>query len=814
MSLDPYRAKRDFAATPEPRGRRGRPRKSGLHFVIQMHAATRLHYDLRLEWQGVMKSWAVTRGPSLDPADKRLAVATEDHPLDYAGFEGVIPKGQYGAGRMIVWDRGLWTPIGDAERGLAKGHLEFSLAGEKLTGRWHLVRLKDEGKRENWLLMKADDESARPGADILAERPESVLSGRSIDALSGADRPAPPAARTPAGKTGRKAPPAAPLPDFLAPMLAEAATAPPAGAHWLHEVKFDGYRLQARLDHGRLRLLTRSGLDWTERFAGPMTRALTDLPAGTALIDGEVVVEGAGGASDFSALQAALSAGETARFVFWCFDLMHLDGTDLTALPLDDRKARLRALVPDAAALRFSEGFDAEGATVLRHVCRLGLEGIISKDRRAPYRGGRAKTWLKSKCTGRGEFVIGGFLPSTATRGAIGSLVLGAWQDGRLRPVGRVGTGFSAAVARDLYQRLAPLQTETAAFDPPLAREAAAGVHPVRPELVAEVDYRAVTADGNLRHAVFRGLREDKPASDALYDLTPTGAAGPPEPEPQVRLTHPDRILWPDLGITKQGLADHYAAVWPLIAPHIRGRALAILRAPDGIGGETFFQKNHHTGLPDTLAEARDPRRSAAPPLIVLDSLEGLLALAQVSAVEIHPWGAPVQAPNAPDRLILDLDPGEGVGWAEVVAAALDLGEACRGLGLNPFVKTSGGKGLHIVCPLDGRAGWDEVKPWARAFARSMAEADDRFVAVAGPARRRGRIFIDWLRNQMGATAVAPWSPRARPEAGVSTPVDWAELPQLTGPAQFTMLTLPARLAGQPSDPWQDFAAAATGLPG
>lgn len=790
MALESYRRKRDFAATPEPEGRKGRARKTDLRFVVQKHGATRLHYDLRLELDGVLKSWAVTRGPSLDPADKRLAVETEDHPLEYAGFEGVIPKGQYGAGRSIIWDRGIWIPEGDARAGLAKGHLAFTLNGAKLSGLWHLVRMKDrpgeKPGRLNWLLTKADDGAARPGADILGERPESVASGLTVEQL---------------GET--PPPPAAPLPDFLPPMLAETALSPPAGDRWLHEVKLDGYRLQARLDDGRLRLLTRSGLDWTGRFAGPLTHALAALPCKAALIDGEVVVETETGISSFSALQADLSAGRVDRLVFWAFDLLHLDGRDMTVLPLDNRRAALRGLIRSGDRLRLSESFDMEGARVLHHACRLGLEGIMSKDRSAPYTSGRSRSWVKSKCVGRGEFVIGGFVLSAARRDAIGSLVLGAWQDGRLRPVGRVGSGFSVAAARSLYRQLSGMTVAQPVFDPPLTGPAASGVVPVRPELVAEVEYRAVTADGNLRHAVFRGLREDKPAAEVLFDLQ---SATTSARAITVKLTNPDRALWPDLGLTKQDLADYYAAAWPLMAPHITARPLAILRAPDGLAGKTFFQKHHLPGQDDNLTEMRDPRRSASPPLIVVNDLDGLIALAQISALEIHPWGAPAANPQQPDRLILDLDPGEGVDWPQVITAAQDVAEACRQSGLVPFVKTSGGKGLHIVCPLTPGLNWDDVSLWTRALARAFAaEEPDRFTATAGEAHRKGRIFIDYLRNRMGQTAVAPYSPRARPAAGVSTPLSWEELPSLTGPTQFNLTNIAARLEGT-ADPWAEFA--------
>ncbi|MBN9054665.1 MAG: non-homologous end-joining DNA ligase, partial [Rhizobiales bacterium] len=577
-TLDVYRQKRDFKATSEPKGRKGR--KSGHSFVIQKHDATRLHYDFRLEMDGVLKSWAVTRGPSLVPSEKRLAVHVEDHPLDYGDFEGTIPKGEYGGGTVIVWDRGTWSPIGDARKAYAKGHLEFELDGEKLHGRWHLVRMhgRPGEKRENWLLIKGDDEFAVPEGedDLLDERPESVKTGRTIDDVSG-ESPGWSSRTGRIRKSGSKAKakvaeleattatapdPAslkgarkAKLPDFLPPTLATLAAAPPPGGRWLHEIKFDGYRLQARIEAGRVKLLTRSGLDWTKKFGKAVVSALRDLPVGTALIDGELVVESGAGASDFSALQADLSAGRDDRFVFYVFDLLYLDGYDLTPLPLEARKALLEKLVPGTGGiLRYSQHFDENGALVLRHACRLSLEGVVSKLRDAPYRAGRSKSWIKSKCSARQEFVIGGYVPSTVSRQAIGSLVLGVYRNGKLDPVGRVGTGFSASVAADLFRKLNRMRTDESPFGRRLTAEEARQARYVRPELVAEVEFRAWTADGHLRHASFRGLREDKPATEVVAEVPRSKATATPKAEkPQrrtVRLTHPDRVYWPDEGVT------------------------------------------------------------------------------------------------------------------------------------------------------------------------------------------------------------------------------------------------------------------------
>lgn len=817
MALETYRAKRRFTVTPEPEGKVAD--KGGRAFVIQKHAATRLHYDLRLEWEGVLLSWAVTKGPSLLPGEKRLAVQVEDHPLDYRDFEGVIPEGEYGAGAVIVWDRGTWAAEGDAARGLKKGHLEFTLEGEKLTGRWHLARMRRKAgeKRDNWLLIKGEDEAARGEGDpdVLEERPESVLSGRTVADVAAGKKGRRRGGAKAGGKTGPKAKAAA-LADFVAPQLATLAAKPPQGEDWLHEIKFDGYRLIARVEGGKVRLLTRSGLDWTGRFGERITGALAALPVRAAMLDGEVVVEGAGGASDFSALQKDLSEGRKDRFTFWLFDLLHLDGRDMMRLPLTERKAALGRLIPDGEgeALRFSGEFAEPGEMVLRHACRLSLEGIVSKRRDAPYRPGRSRTWIKSKCAARQEFVIGGYVPSSTLKGAVGSLLLGVFEGGGLVHVGRVGTGFSHAVARDLMARLDPLAQESAPFRDRLATAEARGAVFVRPEVVAEVEYRAWTADGHLRHAAFRGLREDKPATEITREeaVAPKGDA---PPKRRVALTHPDRVYWPDAGVTKEGLADYYAEVWRRIAPHVTGRPLALLRCPEGIGGQQFFQKHVWKGARKDISLIRDPKDGAdEPPLVGVDDLDGLMGLVQAAVLEIHPWGAMSRDLDHADLIVMDLDPGEGVDWATVKAGAEEVRERLAAAGLEPFIKTSGGKGLHVVAPLVPKATWAQVKGWTKALAEAMAgDSPERYVATIAKAKRKGRILVDYLRNQRGATAVAPYSTRARPGALVSMPIGWEELPTLAGPEAFSVMTAPGRIAAQASDPWEDFRRAARALP-
>ncbi|MFO1101282.1 MAG: DNA ligase D [Methylocystis sp.] len=838
MSLADYRKKRDFSATSEPRGRGAR--KKGASFVIQKHAARRLHYDFRLEMDGVLKSWAVTRGPSLVPGEKRLAVQVEDHPLDYRDFEGAIPEGQYGAGHVIVWDKGVWIPDGDPHNGLAKGHLEFELKGKKLGGRWHLVRMarKPREKHDNWLLIKAEDDFARApeDEDILEEMPRSAKTGRAIgDVAQGPPSRRPKkcamlkqSAASRSDKTSSSTATVAPaqkldpsrvngakealLPNFVAPMQASAGAAP-ASKEWVHEIKFDGYRLQARIEAGRVRLLSRGGLDWTRKFGEEIVAALRALPLGTALIDGEIVVEAQSGASDFSALQADLSEGRSDRFVYWAFDLLYLDGYDLRGATLLERKNALARLLGDEidAKVRFSAHFEESGAVVLAHACRLCLEGVVSKRRDSLYRSGHVKSWIKAKCFARQEFVIAGYTPSTASRLSIGALALGVYQHGVLRHVGRVGTGFTADMARELFAKLEPLRRSSSPFDAPLSAEAARHVRYVRPELVAEVEFRGWTADHLLRHASFRGLREDKPARDVIREQAPPAKPSATKAETSaVTLTHPDRLYWPQEGVTKQGLADYYAEVWRYIAPFIVDRPLALLRCPNGIDGEKFFQKHPWKGIDRNIVLINDPNESKEEPLLSIKDLNGLIALVQSAALEIHPWGSSASDWERPDVIIMDLDPGEEVAWESVIAAAEETRDRLQAFGLAGFVKTSGGKGLHVLAPVTPKAEWPQAKAFAKSIADAMAkESPGKFVSTIAKSKRRGKILVDYLRNQRGATAVAPYSPRARPGAPVSVPLAWDELSAAIGPAYFTIAKTLARLDSLKSDPWADFRAAA-----
>ena len=826
MGLQTYNAKRSFDKTPEPKGTKAE--KPGSSFVIQKHDARRLHYDFRLEMDGVLKSWAVTRGPSLDPEDKRLAVHVEDHPLSYGDFEGVIPKGQYGGGTVIVWDRGTWQPIGDAGKGYRKGHLEFELEGEKLKGRWHLVRMhsKPRESRENWLLIKGDDEEARHegGADILEERPESVKTGRSVEEV--AKKPEdtwnskPVSKKAVASTSGQKQAHALPkgarkqaLPSFVPPALATLKPKPPEGSRWLHEIKFDGYRLQARVDQGKLQLLTRSGLDWTEKFGAAVAAALTALPAETVLIDGEIVVERDSGASDFSALQQDLSEGRSDRFVFYAFDLLYLDGSDLRGAALSERKALLEKLLPAGDPhLRYSQHFEESGALVLDHACRLSLEGVISKVKSSKYASGRKGEWVKSKCSMRQEFVIGGYTVSSTSEHAIGSLALGVYENGKLRHVGRVGTGYSGDVAEMIFSRLKPLERRDSPFGDKLTALARRDLHFVTPELVAEVEFRAWSGDGNLRHASFRGLREDKPAREIEREEKAVSDSN--APQSKIKFTHPDRLYWPDDGVTKDGLADYYAQVWRHMAPFVVNRPLALLRCPEGIEGQRFFQKHAWRGINKAIEQIKDPKDKGGEPLIRITDFDGLMALVQSAALEIHPWGATTANWEKPDMITMDIDPGEDVAWDAVIEAAQELKRRFEDVGLAAFVKTSGGKGLHVVSPLKPQAGWAPVKAFAKAMAADMSKAEpEKYLSVATKAKRQGRIFIDYLRNGRGNTAVAAYSTRARPGAAISAPLEWSELTAEIGPAHFTVNNIGARLSALKKDPWDGFFAAAEPLP-
>lgn len=819
-SLATYRAKRDFSITSEPKAKRSK--SQGNRFVVQKHDARRLHYDLRLELDGVLKSWAVTRGPSLVPGEKRLSVHTEDHPLKYIDFEGVIPAGQYGGGTMIVWDQGRWIPEGDPHADYARGRLTFILEGERLKGKWHLVRTRGKpGERnEQWLLLKSDDEAARTSEDpdILEEETTSLKSGRTIEELAARGeiridhaarekvaRSRSEKSRRPTKVKGAKK---GILPAFVEPALAQLVESAPRGGNWLHEIKLDGYRMQARIDGGQVQLLTRKGLDWTAKFK-PVAKALKGLKVPSALLDGEIVVEDEAGVSSFSSLQQELKGEKGERFVYYVFDLLYLDGEDLRKATLADRKAVLRLLFDDlhqGGVIRFSDHLDEDGATLVRHACRMGLEGIISKRADQPYRSGRGDDWVKSKCTQRQELVIAGYLPSSASKKAVGSLVMGVYETGKLIPVGRVGTGFTSEVAGALYKTLTSIEMKASPFASKIPATASRGVKWVKPELVAEVEFRGWTHDGMVRQGSFQGLREDKDPRDVVRETT---AQGSRDTSPgatileKAHLTHPDRVLWEDEGITKLGLAEFYTEIADWILPYIVNRPLSLLRCPSGSQKECFFQKHAWAGLDEDLIQRV---RIGEDEVVAIQNLSGLLALVQAGVLEIHPWGSSLTNPGKPDRLVFDLDPGEGVSWDAVVQGANDVRDYLQDLNLISFVKTSGGKGLHVVVPLHPKASWDEAKAFAAGVAAGMTRArPSLYTDTMAKRARTGRIFIDYLRNGRGATAVAAYSTRARAGAPVSTPLAWQELPTIRGGNQYRIGNLAARLPHLQDDPWAEF---------
>ncbi|WP_137930201.1 DNA ligase D [Mesorhizobium comanense] len=821
-ALEQYNAKRDFKKTSEPAGKVVRGTKAGGIFVIQKHAATRLHYDFRLEHDGVLWSWAVTRGPSLDPHEKRLAVHVEDHPIDYASFEGTIPKGEYGGGSVIVWDEGTWVPEIDPAKAMKKGHISFELKGHKLHGLWHLVRLKPRAgeKRDNWLLIKSDDAAARPGEDILKEAPQSVKSGLTIEEVGegkAAKGETPqvwhsnkPAAQAKAGS--RKL-------DFIEPQLATLEREAPPGKDWLHEVKFDGYRMQAQIAGADIRLLTRTGLDWTGKFGKEIAAELAGLKCRDAIVDGEIVVLADSGVSSFSLLQQDLSANRSDRFLYYVFDLMRLDGQDLRGEALVERKQALQDLLgkqADNPAVRFSDHFSEPGKVMLEHACRMGLEGVVSKRTDAPYRSGRGPSWVKSKCTARQEFVIGGYLPSEKTGRGLRSLLVGYHEGGKLRYAGRVGTGFSAKGATALKKKLDALKAKGSPFDKAVPR--GKGLVWVKPELVGEVEFRSWTSDRIIRHASFQGLREDKPAEDVVQEK-PKAASGksPAKAKPSsaggesagnavtsVKLSHPDKLLWPEEKISKQGLLDHYALTWPRMEQFVVNRPLSLVRAPDGVGGPRFFQKHASAGMSDKIARMKDPTDGEE--ILFVRDFDGVAALVQYGVVEIHIWGCTIDKLEQPDQIIFDLDPDEGVDVDMVREAALDIRGKLDELSLPNFVKTSGGKGYHVLVPLKPSADWEAVKTFAHDFAKALEQASpDRYTATLSKKARTGKIFVDYLRNGRGSTTVAPYSSRAKKGATVSMPVTWAAIEAGLAPNAFPIgdKTTLAKLAE--ADPWKGF---------
>ena len=832
MELEEYRRKRDFTVTPEPAGEPGPVAAAGAAtFVVHKHAARSLHYDLRLEIGGVYASWAVPKGPSLDTTDKRLAVHVEDHPLEYGAFEGVIPAGEYGAGTVMVWDRGTFLPLGDAPSMLASGSMKFILEGTKLTGAWALVRMKPRGGRDedNWLLIKERDSAVRPRDefDVTASAPDSAATGRTMEqiAASGVTWTKGGVESAPVDKAGAISdPPAvsAALPLEVPFQLATLVDEAPDGDEWIHEVKYDGYRLRIALADGQARVRTRGGEDWTARFP-PLATAAQGLPAASALLDGEAVVFDADGRSDFGLLQDALAHGQAERIVFAAFDLLYLDGFDLRAETLVRRKELLRALLDAAGApakaLRYVDHVRGRGKAFRSASCDLELEGSVSKRADRPWVPGRTRDWLKAKCLARQEFVIGGWTDPAGSREGFGSLLLGVHDDaGALLFSGRVGTGFDQDALRTLRASLDGIATAEPPFTgAPKTR----GAHWVLPKLVAEVAFREWTREGLLRQAAFVGLREDTdPARVVRETPVPEESLPPAEPEDDpaesssavagVTITNPGKVLGAT-GVTKLGLARYYEAVAPAMLPHLRNRLLTVVRCPHGTADAgCFFQKHpEDAGWPDSLPTVPVFDRDGPAVYFHADDLEGLLALVQLGVLEMHTWNSLADDYDRPDRIVFDLDPGPGTTFADVTQAAVIVRDALGALGLAGFAKTTGGHGLHVVTPIAVEHDYDAVRALSHAFVERLAQHDPaRFTAKMAKTARPGRVFIDYLRNAHGATAVCAYSTRAREGAPVSTPVTWEELAAGLDPAAFNVRTVPERLASSAASPWPGYEAA------
>lgn len=797
--LSEYNRKRDFEITAEPSGKAttGKRKTSALSFVIQKHDARNLHYDFRLELDGVLKSWAVPKGPSLDPSQKRLAVHVEDHPLGYGSFEGSIPAGQYGAGDVIVWDRGVWQPHDDPHKAYAAGKLKFTLVGEKLSGDWALVRtrLKGSGDKEQWLLIKEQDPQARPAADydIVQAEPKSVLSDASI-------------APTKTQPKAKKA--AAALPEQFTPQLATLVDRAPDG-EWQYEIKFDGYRMLARIRDGEVRLFTRNGHDWTERLPRQV-KALHALKLKDSWLDGEVVSLNPEGLPDFQSLQNAFDSGRSLDLVYYLFDAPFLDGADQRQAPLEDRRAMLKAALSGSKSklLRFSEAFTAHHQDILQSACNLALEGVIGKRMGSPYTSARSTDWIKLKCRLRQEFVIVGHTRPQGSRSGFGALLLAVNDDSGLRYAGRVGTGFDQASLEAIYTQLKARARKSSPLHKPLTSAQARGVQWVEPTLVGEVQFAQWTRDGVVRHATFMGLRSDKPAAQIVHEQPQVAESmKAPQAKTLLKITHPERVIDPLSGTQKQQLAQFYESISEWVLPFLRHRPVSLLRAPEGIEGEQFFQKHsERLAIPliKQLDAALDPGHAR---LMEIDSVQTLVGAVQMGTVEFHTWGATSDKIETPDLFVLDLDPDPALPWKSMLEAAQLTLSVLDELGLAAFVKTSGGKGLHLVVPLARRDGWEPVKAFAKAIAQFMtAQLPERFTATSGPKNRVGKIFIDYLRNARGASTVAAYSVRARPGLPVSVPVSRKELQGLRGAQQWTVANLHQRLQGLKEDPWAGYA--------
>lgn len=775
--LAEYTRKRNFRATPEP-GALLKKKSAGkkLTFVVQEHHASHLHYDFRLEWDGVLKSWAVPKGPSMDPAQKRLAVEVEDHPLDYAKFTGVIPEGNYGAGEVFRWDMGTYEPVKDMARGLAQGRLEFRMKGKKLQGEFVLVRTRSRsGGKPQWLLIKRHDEFAREEGAVEAAAPKRKTK------------------KAPAAKKKAVA-----LPDFIKPQLAQLVDHPPVGADWVHEIKYDGYRIQAHVAAGRVKLFTRNGHDWTDKYR-KIAAAFAKLEVEDAIIDGEIVWQDANGRSDFGGLQRAMKAGKTDELLYWAFDLLHMDGKDLTSLPLIARKDRLAKLIGKGGLLRYSDHFREPGKKLLAASCAMNLEGIISKRVDRAYSPGRRDDWVKSKCSQRQEFVIGGFTEGEGARLGFGSLLLGYYEGDELVFAGRVGTGFDQNLLLDIGKRLHKIEIDDKPFtkgDPP--RKA----HWVKPQLVCEVSFAEWTADRHLRAPVFQGLRADKKPKQIGIEEAKTVERDHVVASASSKVTHPDRLVYPGEKITKQQVADYYESVAKWILPHVADRPLSLLRCQQNSTTGCFFNK-HLPKLPEHVLEVPEKGKQ---PHVAIDSAAGLHALIQNGTLEIHPWNCHRDDIEAPDQIVFDFDPDESVSFAKVKEGALELRDLLKQLGLKSWVKTTGGKGLHVQFPFEAQYDWDAVKSFARTVVLEMVSRHpDLYTANIAKKARGGKIFLDYLRNGRGATAIAPYALRAREKSAVAMPVSWEDLKKIKAGNVFTLEKALAHLRKRRKDPWADY---------
>jgi bifunctional non-homologous end joining protein LigD len=854
-ALKLYKSKRDFSITSEP-AEGGEASKGALTFVIQKHWATRLHYDFRLELDGTMKSWAVPKGPSYDTHDRRMAVHVEDHPISYSDFEGTIPPHQYGAGEVIIWDKGTWAPIGDPRKGFAKGEVKFEMHGHKMHGRWVLVRLRghDDDKQEPWLLIKENDEYARPAGEfsVVDEFPDSVkdlpMPGAPVARAKVAELKAEKKPRKGAMPEGAVK---AELPETLSPELATLVDGPPERPEdWIYEIKFDGYRMLTRIEGKDIRLITRNGNDWTDKL-GPLQAEIRRMKLPDGWYDGEIVVHDENGKPNFNLLQLAFDGSNKARIVYFVFDAPYLKGYDVRDVRLDERRPLLQEVLAarPSDTVRFSAEFGTDPSQLVVAACQIGLEGVIGKRRDSRYVTRRSPEWIKLKCGMRQEFVIGGYTDPKGSRTGVGSLLLGYYdKDGVLRYAGHVGSGFNGASLRHMRETLEKIETDTNPF-PPRAVPGRTN-HWVKPELVAEVSFSEWTATDSIRHPVFQGLRKDKPAKSVVREqakhvqetltmessdtepakparktssrakaTAPATASGklPAGLPPTFKVTHGERVMDAESGVTKLELVEYYALVGQLMMEHLAGRPVSLVRAPEGVGGELFFQKhvvdtgNLKGKMPGVIQmdQALDPEH---PRMTQIASIEGILSSAQWNVVEIHSQNATDTHYDTPDRIIFDLDPGEGVEFAMVQEAAQVVRAFLQELGLNPFLKTSGGKGLHVVVPIKPKLDWDTVKDFSHAIVNHLAKTlPDRFSGKSGAKNRVGRIFIDYLRNGRGATTVSAWSARVRPGLGISVPVRWEELSSLTSGAHWTVRTVRERL-GEGNAPWADYEKSATTL--